>query len=124
MARTERLLILIIEDHDDSRDALQRLLELQGHVVRPAHSVAAALAVANAWPIDLVIGDIGLPDGDGCDLMRMLRETRRIPSIAISGYADDEHHQRAARAGICVHLFKPIAFEQLEAAIERCMPRA
>jgi CheY-like chemotaxis protein len=90
MARTEPLRILIIEDHHDSRAALQRLLERQGHVVCPADSIAAALAVARASPLDLVIGDIGLPDGNGCDVMRMLRETRHIPSIAVSGFADDE----------------------------------
>ena len=121
MALNAPLRILIVEDHDDSRDALQRLLERQDHFVFGAGTIAEALALANALALDLVIADLGLPDGDGCDLMRTLRETRGLPGIAVSGHVEDEHRQRVHRAGFSVHLCKPIAFQQLADAIEKCL---
>lgn len=54
--------------------------------------------------------------------MRTLRDTYGVPGIAMSGYDDDEHARHAASAGICPHLCKPIQFEQLLDAIEKCRP--
>ena len=115
------LRILVVEDHDDSRLALQRLLEQEGHAVVSANCVETARASAAAYPCDLVIGDIDLPDGDGCELMRTLRETQGVRCIAVSGHADDEHDRRATDAGIRVRLPKPIQFTALLAAMDECM---
>jgi DNA-binding response OmpR family regulator len=115
------LRILIIEDHDDSRAALQRLLEQDGHAVMSAHCVEAARAVSDTCEFDLVLGDIDLPDGDGCELMQELWETRGMRCIAVTGHSDEHHDQHAADCGIRVRLAKPIQFKHLLAAIEECM---
>jgi CheY-like chemotaxis protein len=114
------LRILVVEDHHDSRVMLQRLLRRSGHDVLLAGSVAAALDVARSTTFDMVISDIDLPDGDGCTLMQTLRETNGAAGIAVSGHVGEEHKRRAKAAGVCVHLCKPIAFDQLLEAIEEC----
>jgi DNA-binding response OmpR family regulator len=115
------LTILLIEDHDESRLALQRLLEQEGHAVVSTNCLEAARTAADGHRCDLVIGDIDLPDGDGCELMRTLRDTRGLRCIAVSGHADAEHDRRAADAGIRVRLPKPIQFTALLAAMDECM---
>jgi two-component system CheB/CheR fusion protein len=122
MQKTEPLRILVVEDHTDSRVALLRLLEGQGHIVLIAHDVASARSAARSADLDLVICDVGLPDGDGCELMKSLLETSGVACICVSGYGDADHIRRATAAGICIHLCKPIAFAQLIAAIEKCRP--
>jgi DNA-binding response OmpR family regulator len=117
---TGALRILVVEDDPDSRELLERLLERHQHIVVTADSVAAALHAARSSRIDMVISDINLPDGDGCKLMRTLREMTGAPAIAVSGHVDDEHRRRTAEAGVCVHLCKPIAFAKLLEAIEEC----
>jgi two-component system sensor histidine kinase TorS len=109
-----------VEDHQESRLILQRLLRSSGHDVLLAGSVAAALDVARSTTFDMVISDIDLPDGDGCALMQTLRETNGAAGIAVSGHVGEEHKRRAKAAGVCVHLCKPIAFAQLLEAIEEC----
>jgi CheY-like chemotaxis protein len=124
MPKKGALRVLLVEDHHDSRAALLRLLERCGHEVCACDCVAAALAEAGAAPFDIVICDIGLPDGDGCDLMRTLRDDHGVSCIAVSGHADDEHARAAAAAGICVHLCKPVDFQKLLDAIDECRPNA
>jgi DNA-binding response OmpR family regulator len=123
MLENPSLRILIVEDHHDSRVVLQRLLTTQGHVVHVAETCAAAMRIAKSSPFEIVIGDVGLPDGDGCELMRKLRHAHGVACIALSGYDELEHVQRAVNAGICLHLCKPIAFQQLLDAIEQCRPK-
>ena len=114
------LRILVVEDDRDSRVMLQRLLARNGHVVLLAESVATALDTAKSAQFDMVIGDIDLPDGDGCTLMQTLREMTGAPAIAVSGHVDEEHKRRTAASGVCVHLCKPIRFDDLLIAIEDC----
>lgn len=123
MPENGRLRILLVEDHHDSRAALLRLLERCGHEVRACECAAGAMAEAEAAPFDIVICDIGLPDGDGCDLMRALSDVHDISCIALSAHTEEEHARRAVAAGICVHLCKPVAFQQLLDAIEQCRPK-
>ncbi len=123
MPKNEAMQILVVEDHHDSRVMLQRLLEREGHVVLLAHSVETALEVAKSSPFDIVISDIDLPDGDGCELMRLLRETTGAPAIAVSGHVGEEHKRRTSASGVCVHLCKPIRFDELLTALEDCRPK-
>ncbi len=123
MRQSGPLQILVVEDHHDSCVLLQRLLVSQGHTVLIAECCAAARRIAESAEFDIVIGDISLPDGDGCELMCELRETYGAPCIAVSGHGDEHHVQRVAQAGICLHLCKPIAFQQLLDAIEKCRPK-
>src|SRR6202158_1906164 len=114
------LRILVVEDHADTAETLTMLLQANGHRVTVAGTVAAALAaVENSVP-ELLISDLGLPDGDGDDLMRTL--ARRHPGlrgIALSGYGMEADVAKTRAAGFAIHLVKPVTFENLQAAVQR-----
>ncbi len=113
------LRILLIEDHQDTAAALADLLDLMGHRVTVAGSVAEALAAAEreAGALDLVVSDLGLPDGSGHDLMRQLVARYGLTGIALSGYGMEEDVRQSREAGFGRHLTKPVTMAALEAAI-------
>jgi signal transduction histidine kinase len=111
------LRVLLAEDHDDTREAMQRLLLRWGYEVVPAGSVASAVEKARASRFDLLVSDIGLPDGSGTDLMRRLREFTPIKGVAISGFGMEEDRQRSIEAGFSDHLTKPVGAQKLKAAL-------
>jgi CheY-like chemotaxis protein len=121
--RPDRALrILLVEDHEDTAQAMADLLELLGHEVTLAGSVASALATAEAVHdrgIDLVVSDLGLPDGSGQDLMRELIRLYGWKGIALSGYGMEEDVRRSREAGFARHLTKPVDLEALRAAIRQ-----
>jgi CheY-like chemotaxis protein len=84
--------------------------------MREAMEVAAA-----GGAFDLLISDVGLPDGNGMDLVRYLRTQRPIRGIAISGFGMDTDISKSLEAGFSEHLVKPVKLEKLEAAIARVM---
>jgi CheY-like chemotaxis protein len=114
-----RLEILLVEDHGDTARVLKRLLDRSGHHVRTADTVRSALAAAAAEPVDLVVSDLGLPDGTGFELMRQLVQLHHLKGIALSGFGTDTDVQRSRDAGFACHLTKPIDFRRLEEAIEQ-----
>jgi PAS domain S-box-containing protein len=116
--------ILLVEDHLDTARAMARLLGGTGYDVRIADSVAAALQIARAEPFDLLISDIGLPDGSGLDLMHQLAAISPVRGIALSGFGRDEDVQRSRQAGFSAHLTKPINMEQLKATIRQIVDQA
>ena len=73
---------------------------------------------------DLIICDLGLPDGTGWDLVHELREIRRVRAIAISGYGMENDLAHSREAGFGRHLIKPVDFSQLEVAIAEVMAKA
>ncbi len=111
------LRILLVEDHADTQHVMSRLLQSCRHDVKAASSIASALALASQHPFDLVISDLGLPDGSGAAMMGQLRNQYNIPGIAVSGYSAHEI-QASERSGFAAHLIKPITMEQLERAIQ------
>ncbi|MGE5608756.1 MAG: PAS domain S-box protein [Bacillota bacterium] len=113
--------VLLVEDHADTARTLSRLLRSYGYDVRVARDVASALRAAAAERFDLLLSDIGLPDGSGLDLMRQLHRTQRLKGIALSGYGMEEDVRRSLDAGFLAHLTKPINLEQLRAAIAQAM---
>jgi CheY-like chemotaxis protein len=116
------LRILLVEDHDDTARAMADLLELMGHEVTLAGSVTAALAAAEearGRGIDLVVSDLGLPDGSGQDLMRELIRLYGWKGIALSGYGMEEDVRRSREAGFARHLTKPVDLDTLRAAIRQ-----
>lgn len=115
------LRILLVDDHPDTCAALERLLQLRGHSVAAAHTMRAALEVAGGSSFDLLISDVGLPDGNGMDLIRYLRIKQPIRGIAISGFGMDSDIRKSLEAGFSEHLVKPVKLEKLEAAIARVM---
>lgn len=114
------LQILVVEDHADTARLMQKMLSVYGYDVQTAGSVASAVEIAARTKPDLLIADIGLPDGTGLDLMRQLTAAnRKIPGIVLSGFGMDEDVNQSLEAGFAEHLSKPIDIEQLDAAIRR-----
>ena len=115
------LRILLVEDHADTAAILARLLRRMGHDVLPAHTVADALKLAGKEmrlaPIDLVISDLGLPDGSGLELMRQLSADHGLRGIALSGFGMDSDREQSKAAGFSRHLIKPIDIGVLRATL-------
>jgi CheY-like chemotaxis protein len=109
------LSVLVVDDHEPSTSLLARLLRREGHRVRTASTVAANLSAAARTRVDLLVGDIGLPDGDGCDMLRTMRDRGDAPrlAIAVSGYGGERVEAECLRAGYASLLTKPVLFEQL-----------
>jgi PAS domain S-box-containing protein len=115
------LRILLVEDHADTREALADLLRMYGHEVTAAGSLAAALAVAGTARFDLVVSDLGLPDGSGLDLMPQIRALSpyEVKGICLTGYGMEEDIRKSREAGFLAHLTKPVNFQELAAVLSR-----
>jgi CheY-like chemotaxis protein len=113
--------ILIVEDHADSAQAMARVLGKLGYEASIAPDCASALAAASASRPDLALCDLGLPDGDGYDLMVALRDQYNIRSAAVTGYGESFRREQCNDAGFDVVL-KPFQVDQLSRTIERMLP--
>lgn len=111
--------ILLVEDHADTAAMLRILLTCLGYKVWVAGTVTEALNLAVRQRFDVLLCDFGLPDGDGCDVLAPLRQLYPIKSIAVTGFAFEEDHQRAAAAGFDHFLAKPYDFRKLENLLGR-----
>jgi CheY-like chemotaxis protein len=113
--------ILLVEDHEDTARVMRRILESAGYKVAHAGGVADARALASATTFDILISDVGLPDGTGLELMQELRQTRGLSGIALSGFGTEEDLAASKAAGFAEHLTKPIDWERLRDAIARLL---
>jgi PAS domain S-box-containing protein len=113
--------ILLVEDHADTAEAMADLLRVRGYRVTVALSRAAGLAAAadGSPSIDVVVSDLGLPDGSGLDLMREISARYRLSGIAVSGFGTEEDIRQSREAGFAEHLTKPIDLRDLERALQR-----
>ena len=116
---TRKLRILIVEDDVHTAKVMSKILTRHGHDVLTASTVHEALEVLRTTRIDLLVSDLGLPDGNGFQLMRELARTSDAKAIAISGYGMDEDIERSSRAGFAAHLTKPIDVQKLQQTIEQ-----
>lgn len=106
--------VLLVEDHADTRVVLARLLSGIGCTVASAGTVTEALALADRQQFDVLISDIGLPDGSGGDVMRGLRaRDSHVRGVALSGFDQPDDLRRSEEAGFEQHLIKPINFHAL-----------
>jgi CheY-like chemotaxis protein len=119
MKRKKSLHILVVENHQDTLDAMKMYLDLHGHTTETAGTMKAALDVAVENTFDLVITDIGLPDGDGWELMRQLRERGPVRAVAMSGYGWKEDLEKSRAAGFEAHLLKPLKITELENVLRK-----
>jgi PAS domain S-box-containing protein len=104
------LKILIVEDHADTAKVMRRLLKAEGHYVTVAGTVSEGLACVRQATPDVLISDLGLPDGSGLDLMReLLEQGQHIASIALSGYGTPADVEKSRAAGFAEHLVKPLS---------------
>jgi PAS domain S-box-containing protein len=113
--------ILLVEDHEDTARALQRMLENAGYQVSYASTLASARDLAGKRSFQLVITDLGLPDGSGLDLMNQLRHSGQVNGIALSGFGSDGDVAAAKAAGFAEHFTKPVDWERLRHTIRRLL---
>jgi PAS domain S-box-containing protein len=113
--------ILLVEDHADTAAILIRLLRRMGHHVVHAGTIAGALTAAHqemlTSGLDLVMSDLGLPDGSGLDLMRELSTSYGLQGIALSGFGMESDLEQSRAAGFSKHLIKPIDIVVLKQTI-------
>lgn len=111
------LRISVVENHKDTREMMQMYLEMLGHTVQTAACMTKALAALPTADCDVLISDIGLPDGDGWQLLRCLQLPRPIYAIAMSGFGMGADQIRSQETGYRHHLLKPVKSEELDAAL-------
>jgi signal transduction histidine kinase len=115
------LRVLAVDDQQDTRDLIMLALMRYGADVRASDSASSALAAIAEWQPNVIVSDIGLPEMDGYDFMRELRrlegEGKRIPAIALTGYAGAIDESKALNAGYELHFSKPINLGELVRAI-------
>jgi CheY-like chemotaxis protein len=109
-SQPDGLRILLVEDDEATLGVTARLLRRRGYRVLTARSLASGLEVAGHEEFDLLISDIGLPDGDGHQLIRQLRAQREVEEIAVSGFGMEEDIRRSREAGFVEHLTEPVDF--------------
>jgi signal transduction histidine kinase/DNA-binding response OmpR family regulator len=126
-AAGQPLRVLVVDDNVDGADSLGHLLRMDGHEVRLAHDGPSALATAAEFRPRAVVLDIGLPDIDGFEVARRLRELPNLQDIllvAVTGYGRQEDRLRSAEAGFDHHMVKPVDVCELRSLIAAPRPRA
>lgn len=105
----QTLRILYVEDHSDTRMVLARLLVRFGYNVFTAANVRDALHLLDGLAFDVLLSDIGLPDGDGFELVIEARQRQPLRyAVALTAYASDDDREHGVRAGFDRYLTKPL----------------
>jgi signal transduction histidine kinase/response regulator RpfG family c-di-GMP phosphodiesterase len=118
-AARKSMRVLLVEDHEDTNRSLTQLLRRRGYHVQPAHSVQSALAAAAQEQFDVLVSDIGLPDGSGIELMEKLKSDRPIFGIALTGFGMEDDLRKSHDVGFHHHLVKPVDLNRLDALIQQ-----
>ncbi|MEO6567187.1 MAG: PAS domain S-box protein [Opitutaceae bacterium] len=120
--------LLLVEDDTDTRDALTRLLKAKGYSVTAAATVSEAIQAGASETFDLLLCDLGLPDGNGSEIIRHLKKSSDLRAIALTGFGQEEDVASALEAGFNAHITKPIKIQVLHETILKTMgakaPRA
>jgi PAS domain S-box-containing protein len=112
------LRILLVEDHKDTRRTLSRLLTHSGHDVLSVDNVRSARQIIGSDQIDVLLCDIGLPDGSGYEVASQARGGR-VKAIALTGFGTEDDVRRSKEAGFDFHLVKPVNFQELRTVLNR-----
>ncbi|HEX2540412.1 MAG TPA: response regulator [Caldimonas sp.] len=112
------LRIFIVENHEDTRFLLGLLLEQLGHSVLSVATMQEALRTIPDAHCDVLISDVGLPDGNGWELLKKLGSERPRYAVAMSGFGMSADRERSRAAGYRHHLLKPIEPNQLETLLD------
>lgn len=120
----QSLRILLVEDHEDTNRSLTKLLRRRGYEVEAATSVQSALDLAASGHFDVLVSDIGLPDGSGIDLMQALNHDRPSLGIALTGFGMEDDIQRTQDVGFQHHLVKPVDLNKLDSLIQNAAESA
>ena len=114
--RRQPLRILVVDDNADAAHSLRRLLQLDGHDVRAAFTGREAIDIAQQFSPALVFMDVGMPDMDGIEATRRLRERpegRDLVIVALTGWGQTHDREQTREAGVDRHIVKPISSEEL-----------
>ena len=111
--------ILLVEDHEDTRSCLSRLLLRCGHDVAAAENVRDALLLLDNLRFDVLLSDIGLPDGDGLQLVAAAKRRQKFrQTVALTAWDTAEDRERGRRAGFDHYLTKPLDFRKLRGVLD------
>ena len=113
----KRLRILVVEDHNDTLQALSRLLSHFGHEISLADTAQSALNTIDSKEFDVVLCDIALPDGNGYDVVARAKRKRPVKAVALTGFGTPDDIKRGREAGFDFHLTKPVDFHELRAVL-------
>jgi DNA-binding response OmpR family regulator len=113
----KRLRILVVEDHGDTLQALSNLLTHFGHDISVADDAESARKIISSKDFDVVLADIGLPDGSGYDLIAEAKRKRPVIAVALTGFGAPDDIERGKEAGFDFHLTKPVDFHELRAVL-------
>ena len=114
--RLRGITVLLVEDDADNLELMAAYFDDEGARTLGASSTVAALAITQVAPVDIVVSDLELLDGNGCDLLRELRRRegmRELPAIAITGYSERKWRDHAANCGFSRYAVKPFSLDQL-----------
>jgi CheY-like chemotaxis protein len=111
--------VLLVEDHEDTNRSLTQLLRRRGYHVQSAQTVQGALEAAARETFDVLVSDIGLPDGTGIDLMEKLKHDHGIFGIALTGFGMEDDLRKSHEVGFNHHLVKPVDLNRLDALIQQ-----
>jgi len=111
------LRILVIEDHDDTLQALSKLLTHFGHEISVADDAQSAREIIRSKEFDVVLADIALPDGSGYELIAEAKQKRPVKAVALTGFGAPDDIERGKEAGFDFHLTKQVDFHELRAVL-------
>jgi CheY-like chemotaxis protein len=121
--RLEGVSVLVVDDEQDTREMLKIMIEQLGADVNVCASSSEAMTMLRDWQPDVIVSDIEMPDEDGYELMRRVRQLEairgvsQVPAVALTAYARVEDRMRALAAGYQMHIAKPAQPEELAAVI-------
>ena len=119
--------MLIVEDDEDTLELLQSTFEAKGFQVTTCQSAAEALEIVPKNSIDIIVSDIGMPQMDGFDMMKQLRQlpaAREVPAIALSGYASEKDIRKSLSVGFNAHISKPVDPAELLDVINKLLAKS
>jgi CheY-like chemotaxis protein len=115
--------VLVLDDDDDNVQILEAALQSSGFDVRMARSCAEARALLAVAPVDALVTDYSLGDGDALELVAELGDRRPRVAVLVTGYGRPEDRERSRAAGFDAHLVKPVALEELELVLRQALER-
>ncbi len=121
-------MVLVVDDHEDTRELLRTALTNAGADVRACVQSTDALATIKTWKPDCIVSDIGMPGEDGYELIKKVRASKkknggRIPAIALTGFASIDDKSKAIAAGYQTHIPKPADLGYLASEIVRLVQK-
>ena len=113
--------VLLVDDHLDGLEITAKLLRLEGFEVVTAGCCKDAMSLARQTHMDLVVTDLGLPDGTGMQLLADLKQIYPIEGVAMTAHSEGSYLDGATRGGFVRFLFKPFVFSDLLGAVREAL---